>query len=245
MEVDDLKIAICDDDTLEIQRICSCIEECLPAKKGADGVVVRTFHAGNELLADMRTGGGYDLLILDVVMPGLNGIELAAKIREFSDSCKIIFLTSSIDFAVDSYKVKAYYYLLKSEMKTELPAILERAADEIVNETASSILIKEKTRWTRIPLIRIEYIESLNHTVYFHLHSKETVSCYTAINTYHDSLMSDQRFIKCHKSFVVNMSYVTSITGREFILEGGVAVPISRNLFAQVKNAYFDYFFKR
>ena len=240
-----MRIAVCDDDALELQRTRDCIEACFPTKKDAGSAVVSTFGSGNELLEDIRAGGRYELLILDVVMPSLNGIDLAAKIRELNDNCRIIFLTSSADFAVDSYKVKAYYYLLKSEMKNELPNLLKKVSDEIAGEITSSILIKEKFRWTRIPLNRIKYVESMNHTVYFHLLHNETISSYTAINTYYDALEADPRFIKCHKSFVVNMSYVTSITGKEFILEGGVVVPISRNLLGQVKSTYFDYFFKR
>ncbi len=240
-----MRIAVCDDDPLELQKIKGYVDAYPPIKKEDGGIVVGTFCSGSELLADIRAGGGYDLLILDIVMPGLSGIDLAARIREQDNACRIVFLTSSADFALDSYKVKAYYYLLKNQMKSELPALLQRAAGEIAKETASSILIKEKHRWTRVPIGRIQYAESSNHTVYFHLNHRETVSCYTTINAYHDVLLSDPRFVKCHKSFIVNMSYVAGLTGREFLLEGGGAVPISRNLFGQVKNQYFDYFFRK
>ena len=94
-------------------------------------------------------------------------------------------------------------------------------------------------------LKKIKYVEICNHTVYFHLCCNETLSSYSTISTYHKVLLSDPRFIKCHKSYIVNMSCVTNITQKEFILEGGVSVPISRNLFGQVKNGYFDYMFKR
>jgi DNA-binding LytR/AlgR family response regulator len=240
-----LKIAVCDDDPLELEKITGILKEHMRFNKKVDNIALKTFCSGTELLEGIQQSGGYDLLILDIVMPGLNGIDLAAKIREQDDACRIIFLTSSADFAVDSYKVKAYYYLLKSTMKNELPALLERSADEMAAETASGILIKEKYRWTRITLKNIKYVESLNHTVYFHLSNSETISSYNTINAYHDALLSDSRFIKCHKSYIVNMSYIINITGKDFILEGGALVPISRNLFGQVKDGYFDYFFKK
>ena len=238
-----MKIAVCDDDPLELQKIAELIDAHQPFLNGGE-ITVNAFRSGGKLLSAIREGGGYDMLILDIVMPGMSGIELAAQIREQDDACRIIFLTSSPEFAVESYKVKAYYYLLKSTMKNELPALLRKAAGDLVHDAASSILVKEKSKWTRINLSRIAYIECVNHTVYFHLRNHETVSSYSTINAYHDVLLSDSQFIKCHKSFIVNMRCVASITGTEFILEGGVAIPISRSLFGQVKNAYFDYFFK-
>lgn len=240
-----LKIAVCDDDPLELKKTTGVIDEFKLSKRDADDISLRAFDSGIELLADIQRGGGYDLLILDILMPGLSGIDLAAQIREQDNASKIIFLTSSSDFAIASYRVKAYYYLLKSCIKNELPDLLQRAADETATEAASSILIKEKYRWTRVDLKKIKYVESCNHTVYFHFGSNETISSYSAINAYHQVLLSDPRFIKCHKSYIVNMNCVTNITNKEFILEGGVSVPISRNLFGQVKNGYFDFMFKR
>jgi len=240
-----LKIAVCDDDLLELKKTTGIIEEFAFLKKDAGNIAVRAFGSGSELLADIRRNGGYELLILDILMPGLSGIDLAAQIREQDDACKIIFLTSSSAFAVASYKVKAYYYLLKSDITNELPVLLQRVADEMADESLSSILIKEKYRWTRVDLKKIKYVESSNHTVYFHLRRNETISSYNTINAYHEVLLSDSRFIKCHKSYIVNMSYVTTITNKEFNLEGSVSVPISRNLFGQVKNGYFDFIFKR
>jgi two-component system, LytTR family, response regulator len=240
-----LKIAICDDDPSELKKATDMIEEFILLKRNFGDHVCRVFGSGSELLADIRLNGGYDLLILDILMPGLSGIDLATLIREQDDACRIIFLTSSSDFAVASYKVKAYYYILKSNIKTELPALLQSAADELAGETASSILIKEKYRWTRVPLKKIKYIESSNHTVYFHLSSNETISSYNTIQAYQQVVLSDSRFIKCHKSYIVNMNFVTNITHKEFVLEGNVTVPISRNLFGQVKDGYFDFMFKR
>jgi DNA-binding LytR/AlgR family response regulator len=138
MGVKNLRIAVCDDDPLELQKIKGYVDAYPPIKKEDGGIVVGTFCSGSELLADIRAGGGYDLLILDIVMPGLSGIDLAARIREQDNACRIVFLTSSADFALDSYKVKAYYYLLKNEMKSELPVLLRRIAGEMAEETASA-----------------------------------------------------------------------------------------------------------
>ncbi len=106
-------------------------------------------------------------------------------------------------------------------------------------------MIKEKGKWTRVSIGAIRYVESINHTVHFHLHKKETVSCFASLNEFHELLLADKRFVKCHKSYIVNMQYVTSITGKDFVLGEGVNIPISRNVYPKVKDSYFDYFFTK
>ncbi len=240
-----MKIAICDDNELELSQVESIAEDFARLKQHLCPISIHTFSNGNDLFLFTQRFGGFDLVILDIIMPGLNGIDLAARLRAYNDHCRIIFLTSSPEFAVDSYKVKAYYYLLKNSAKTELHALLSRALDEIAEENASSVVIKEKGRWTRVSLSSIRYVESINHTVCFHLSKHEMISCFGSLNEYHEMLLAHKRFVKCHKSYIVNMQYVTSITGKDFVLGEDIRVPISRKMYPIVKDAYFDYFFTK
>jgi DNA-binding LytR/AlgR family response regulator len=243
--VNDVKIAICDDNRLELQKIKSTVDEFVVLKRNETEVKVNAFSSGDDLLCFIDKHGGFDVLILDIIMPGMNGIELASEIRRKHDNCKIIFLTSSPEFAVDSYKVNAFYYLLKSHIDPDLCFLLSRAYNEMKDESGSSIIVKEKGKFTRIQIQKIKYLESINHTVNFHLRSGETVCCYSTMNDYNDVLLPDNRFVSCHKSFIVNMDYVISISSKSFILEGDVFVPISRQAHQQVKAAYFDYVFSK
>lgn len=240
-----MKIAICDDNKLELQQITTIVQEFIGLKQPIHPMSVHTFTNGSDLFLFTQKYGGFDLVILDIIMPGLNGIELAAKLRTRGDNCKIIFLTSSPEFALDSYKVKAYYYLLKNSAGSELHTLLSRVLDEITEENQTSVIIKEKGKWTRVPVCTIQYVECINHTVYFHLYKNETICCFGTMNEFHEVLLSDKRFVKCHKSYIVNMQYVKSITGKDFILEDGMNVPISRSVYPHVKNSYFDYFFTK
>ncbi len=238
-----MKIAICDDNRLELQQVEAIVQNFISSRQPLHPIRIHTFSNGNDLFLFTQKFGGFDLVILDIIMPGLNGIDLAARLRAHHDDCRIIFLTSSPEFAVDSYKVKAYYYLLKSSAGAEFHALLNRVLDEITEENTSGIVIKEKGKWTRVPLGSIRYVESINHTVYFHLNKKEAILSFGSLNEYHELLLADKRFVKCHKSYIVNMQYVTSITGKDFVLGEDVSVPISRKIYPQVKDAYLDYFF--
>lgn len=238
-----MKIAICDDNKTELLQVEAIVQAFADQKQLLCPISFHSFSNGNDLFLFTQKFGGFDLVILDIIMPGLNGIDVAAKLRAHSDHCRIIFLTSSPEFAVDSYKVKAYYYLLKNSFGEELPALLNRVMDEITEETTSSIMVKEKGKWTRVPLGSIRYVESVNHTVHFHLQKKGAIFSFGSLNEYHELLLADKRFVKCHKSYIVNMQYVASITGKDFVLDEDVFVPVSRKMYPQVKDAYFDYFF--
>lgn len=240
-----MKIALCDDNPAELLQIKTIVQEFVRQKQAVCPMSVHEFSSGSDLFLFTMKHGAFDLVILDVIMPSLNGLELAAKLRARNDNCRIIFLTSSPDFAVDSYKVKAYYYLLKRAARSGLPALLNRALDDITQENVSSVVIKETGQWTRVALSSIQYVESVNHTVVFHLRNNETAVCFSRFSGFVETLLADKRFVQCHRSFIVNMQHVTGITGKDFVLEDGVNIPISRNAYPQIKNAYLDYFFTK
>jgi DNA-binding LytR/AlgR family response regulator len=240
-----LKIAICDDDNTELKMIKRTVDEFISIKQKEHLISADTFKNGDELLSYINKHERYDLLILDIIMPGMNGLELAAEIRRNDSTCKILFLTSSPEFAVNSYHVNAYYYLLKPFFGNELKNLLNRALNEIGEEKSTSIVIKEKGKLTRVPIHTIQYVECVKHTIFFHLHDNVVISCYGTLNEFSEILLSDKLFIKCHKSFIANMKHIVSISAKDFIMSDKTLVPISRQVYQQIKNTYIDYFFER
>jgi DNA-binding LytR/AlgR family response regulator len=240
-----LRIAICDDDPAELQRIRNTTAQFSESKLHEHEITVHAFASGADLLRTIKKQDGFDLIILDILLPGMNGIELAQQIRENGDDCKILFLTSSPEFAIDSYRVNAFYYLLKPFSESELVSLIGRALLAMEDERNTSIVVKSRGKITRLRLSTIQYIESVNHNVNFHLRDGGFIDCFSSLNEFHGALLVDRRFVQCHKSFIVNMDYVTGISGKEFALAGNTQVPISRNVYQQVKDAYFDYFFDK
>ena len=236
-------IAICDDNPIALQKIKDIVDEFILYHKQTHSITVRSFSNGEDLQRHIQRYGVFDLLILDIVMPGINGIDLAKYLRSKNDNCRIIFLTNSPEFAIDSYKVSAFYYLLKSDARTELKLLLQKALDEINEENCGSVVVKEKGRLIKVPIHSIHYLECINHTVYFHLHKNEVISCYSALSDFSDALAINQRFVKCHKSFIVNLNYVMSITNKDFIMDDNTPIPISRQAYKQIKDVYLDFFF--
>lgn len=240
-----LRIAVCDDDPMELQKITGSLKQYATLHQKEADIAVYAYPDGDSLLDGAKRLGGFGLMILDILMPGMNGMELAREIRDGGDLGRIIFLTSSPEYAVDSYSVGAFYYLLKPFKQEELFPLLQKALLAIGEERGSSIMLKRGARLLKVELHTLIYAESANHNVLFHLKNDDVIGCFGSLNDYENQLLADGRFVRCHKSFFVNMDFVKSVTNKEFMLTDGQLIPISRNICRQVKSAYFDYFFRK
>ncbi|SDH85843.1 LytR/AlgR family response regulator transcription factor [Desulfosporosinus hippei] len=239
-----LHIAICDDNNNELIQINQIVEEFRASHSSKYNIKCDTFSSSLDLLVATENRKSYDLLILDVVMPLMTGIEVATEIRQKSNLSKIIFLTLSREFAVDSYKVDAFYYLLKPINKEELMPILEKACADIADEKENGILVKCKTCLTKILLHNLEYTEVLGRTLFFHLTTGEVLESYGTMSQLENDLLRDKRFIKPHRSYIVNMDCIHRITDKDIITFSNKPIPISRELYKTIKQAYIDYSFE-
>ena len=238
-----LQIALCDDNNLELLQMKQIIETFKASHSSQYNIKCDTFLSGLDLLMATENGISYDLLILDVVMPLMTGIEVATEIRNKNNLSKIVFLTSSREFAVDSYKVDAFYYLLKPIGKEGLIPILEKACAYITDEKEKGIIVKCKTCLTKVFLHSLEYTEVLGRTLLFHLTSGEVLESYGTMSLLENDLLRDKRFIKPHRSYIVNMDCIHRIADKNIFTFSNKPIPISRELYKTIKQAYIDYSF--
>jgi len=238
-----LQIAICDDNNSELLQIKQIVEKFKASHSSKYNIKCDTFSSSLDLLMAMENGLNYDLLILDVVMPLMTGIEVATEIRKKNYISKIVFLTSSREFAVDSYKVDAFYYLLKPIKKEGLIPLLEKACADIADQKEKGILVKCKTCLTKIFLYNLEYTEVLGRTLFFHLTNGEVLESYGTMSQLENDLLWDKRFVKPHRSYIVNLDCVNRITDKDIITFSNKPIPISRELYKNIKQAYIDYSF--
>lgn len=239
-----LQIAICDDNEVELTQIIQIVEAFKTSHISRHNIQYETFLNGLDLLiAATENDIHYDIIILDIVMPLMTGLEVAAEIRKKNTISKIVFLTTSSEFALDSYKVNAYYYFLKPIKKEGLIPLLEKACADIADKKEHEIIVKCKTCLTKVFLHNIEYTEVLARTVYFHLTSGEVLETLGTLSQLENSLLSDKRFIKPHRSYIVNMDCINHITDKDVITFSNKLVPISRKLNKNIKQAFIDYSF--
>lgn len=240
-----MKIALCDDNPSELNKINDSIDAFLLSENLNDSCEIHPFLSADDLLRYTEQHGRFDLLFLDIVMPGMNGIELAKELRSKDHKSMIVFLTTSSEYAVSSYQVNAFYYLLKPYSSTDINSLLRKVFNKLESEKSTSIVVKESGKLTKIEIHNIQFLESIKHMIHFHLRDSSIISCYGTINEFSDLLLSDERFVRCHKSFIINMNFVKSLSSSCFIMQDKVVIPISRQSFKQIKNTYIDFFFKK
>ena len=203
-----------------------------------------TFSSGAALLEHLRFKGTFDIYLLDIIMPEQNGIELGLSIREFDLGGRIIYLTASPDFAVDSYRTRASDYLLKPLDKTHLFSTLDGIIEDIMRQCRDFVTIKTREGLRRVPLHHIIYGELVCRCVQYHLSDGSVIKSMSLRGSFQDAvapLLEDHRFILCAASFVVNLHFVESIDSSALRLTGGGTLPVSRALRKEATSRWLDY----
>ena len=237
-----LRIAICDDDEEELLYVEKIIQ-AFKAMHSEIDIIFEVFTTGVDLIAALENKTTFDIILLDVVMPTLNGIETAQEIRRKSNAAKIIFITSTPEFAVDSYDVDAFYYALKPIIEAKLIPILDKALSNISRQR-KNILLKTKIGVSKIYLDDIEYLEIIGRTIYYHLRNGEIIECTGVISQHEYDLLISRQFVKPHRSFIVNMDFIDTISSYEIKTLSSAQIPISRANYQKVKKEYIDYYFE-
>jgi len=229
-------LGICEDNINELERLKAVLNDY----RTPDGGKTRftCFTSGIELISSMENNA-YDALILDILMPGLTGMEAARDIRAVNETVPIVFLTSSPEFAVESYRVNAYDYLLKPVEQAGLCKVLNKIYCETAS-TEDSLLIETPKSLFKLAFGSIEFVEVRNRTVLFHTADGEERSVPGRLSDFEDLLLTRSEFFKAHRSYIVNFNLVKSLEQKDFVTLSGKKVPVSRNL---IKDAH-DLFVK-
>lgn len=233
-----MRIAICDDCPEFLNHTKRIIDRW---DRQRPGRTVDIFEDGDALI-QAHAAKPFDIILLDVVMPLLNGIEAARELRQFDRTVKIIFLTSSPDFAVDSYSVKASNYLMKPLDAEKLYSSLDELAEEI-REAARSITVKSANAIHRVEIERIEHIEAQNKHVLFSLSDGRTILSTEPLYTYESKLLLTDGFFKCSRSYIVNLHRIETYSLKEVTMRSGCRIPISRSCHKDFEAAYFELLF--
>lgn len=233
-----MRIAVCDDDELEIDHLSKLIAE-YQSSRGVS-FECHFFHNSIDFLCDIK-GGEYDFVLLDVVMPGVSGIKAAQELREKDKNVKIIFISLSPEYAVESYSVDAYHYLLKPVSADALFPLLDKAVKELCVQEEQGFVLKNREGIVRLSFAEIEFVEVINKKVSFHLTDGVIREVTAALADLEGELLNRKEFVKTHRSYVVNLSSVLSIGTNCAVTKGGHSIPVSRRLRSQVENAYMSF----
>ena len=236
-----LKIAVCDDSRELLEKVEKDLHEYENVRNTP--ATVHTYTNAVDLLDGLKKTD-YDILILDIIMPGFTGMQAAHEIRKFNEEIKIIFLTSSKEFAIESYSVGAYYYLLKPVLKEKLFSVLDKVVSEITSKQESCVIYTHMGI-VNIPFARIECLEVYNKHLVFHLSDGSTKETRGALTDYENVFLERKEFLKIHRSYILNMDYIHSIEAGEIATYSGKKFPVSRLLAKDIKEHYMNYMFTK
>lgn len=202
-----------------------------------------TFHSPLDLIAEIERGIRFDILFLDVLMPGENGIDVATEIRNYDKNAKIIFLTSSAEFAVQSYTVNAFYYQLKPICEESFFRLMDAVLSQCKKEQASSLILHCKNGITRINPTQLEYCEVIHRTLFIHLTSGKVLECSGSLNELAGQLVPYGSFLRPHRSYLVNLEYIQNLSYHAITMSCLAEIPIPRGKYNEIKNAFLEYAF--
>ena len=228
--------AICDDNPADITYLDTML------KKWADdtntAIQIKSFPSAEAFLFQYEDNKIYDILLLDIEMGGMSGMELAKKIRQKNRTVQIIFITGYMEYIAEGYDVEALHYLLKPVTETKLRNVLVRAVDKLKHKEKELYFRNTDGSMVRIPLYEIRYLEVRKN--YVTIHAKED---YTLKKTLHELEKElDESFFRTGRSFIVNLAFVKKITKTQVYLKDESMVPLSRNLYEAVNRAIIKYF---
>lgn len=227
------KIAICDDEQNQIEYITSIVASW--SVHEGHGCEIRTFVSAEAFLFEYEEDKTYDILLLDVEMKNMNGIELAKRIRKDSNHAEIIFITSHFEFVGEGYEVDALHYLIKPISADKLTQVLTKATEKLSVEPPSVVIFCE-SETVKLYETDILYVESFLHYIVIHTKDKE-YKIKENISVFENRVSND--FYRIHRSYLVSLKHITRIS-RTSVNIGNTELPLSRGKYDDINRAFIQ-----
>ena len=230
-----LQIAVCDDEPMDRQQAADLTHEIM----GAEGLAcaLSSYESAEALLTAIQDGAQFHILLLDVMMEGLDGMELAAALRKLGDSTAIIFISSNREMALRGYEVSAARYLAKPLQTEQLREALVYCYKTFCEK--KEILLPTSKGQRGIPLANILYVEAMERVTKLALTDRleEVALKFSDLS----ALLPERQFALCHRSYLVNLDHVAYIRNQELELTTGEVLPVSKYRLDDLQKRLIDY----
>lgn len=231
-----LKIAIIDDQINDADYVKKIVDIW---KNGRGySASIHFFSSAEAFLFRYSEDKLWDILLLDIEMISMDGVSLAKKIRQDNESVQIVFITGFAEYISEGYEVSALHYLMKPVKKEKLFAVMDRAV-LAMDKAERAILLPINGEMLRLSVSLVQYVEAFAHTVSIAT-STETIQVKMPISEIEKML--GEYFVRCHRSYLVGLKYISRISKTEVILDNGKILPLSRNAAPIVHKAFVSYY---
>lgn len=241
-----MRIAICDDDKLCREEITRMVKEYI--QQSPRIIDLSVYENGTELLEDARRTGSFDIYILDILMPLLNGIDLGVSLRELDPDSKIFYLTSSPDYAFRAIKVKVWEYLIKPVKQEELFPSLDEAISLITEKRSNGIMVKTGQSSIRLNFDTILYAELNKKSIHYHLTNGkviESTSIRIGFSEAVQEMLRESCFFMCSASTLLNLYHISSIHNDSLTFQNGKTIYLSRQVTRELRSVWVDFWMNK
>lgn len=238
---DYIKIAICEDEQTQRSYITELVSEWATEK----GIACKTdgYVSAEQLIYSFDGDFPYQIFILDIQMGNMNGMDLARQIRARDSKAVILFLTGVKDYAIEGYEVGAVRYLLKPLKENEFFRAMDEAVKKEREETSECFLLEHGGAVRKIPFKDIRYVESQGHYLQM-AYGGQTIQWKSSLGSVQD-IFEDNGFVMARRGVLVNLKQTARVSKTECILDNGEHIPVSRNQYKTVNEAFIQYYKNR
>lgn len=234
-----MRIAIIEDESSHGQLLCSYVEEWGRSKRMV--IHIEQYKSAKQFLFVFDENQNFDVLFIDIQMPGMNGMEMAKKIRQKNQEIVFVFTTGIADYMQEGYEVEAMHYLLKPLDKEKVYHCMEKAIHK--TKTEEYLLVHTGEEIIRIPIRDINYVEAKGHGCIVRIQGKPFVTVKENMTWMEEKLLS-LGFVKCHRSYLAGIRNIHKIDKTDIYFDDGSTAPVSRRMYQQVNQKFIEYFKK-
>ncbi len=232
-----MRIAICDDEEVQQKLLGKYLSEW--AEENKVFLELKMFSSGEEFAFCWEDDRNYDLLILDIEMGKMNGMELAASIRRQDEEIPVLFVTGYDNYMSQGYEVSALHYLMKPVHKEKLFAVLDKLGRKEKQEP--KLLFLTESGAVSLPVSKVWYVEARAHRCILYTEDEEYI-LRSPMGEIVQYLEEYQGFVRCHRSYMVNVRHISTIIKPEVILDDKRRLPVSRSAEKEVNRTFIEFY---
>ena len=230
-----IRFAICDDEPLALRMLT---ERLAHAFRGQE-ISIDCFESSSQLRAAILEGRDFDVLLLDINMPDINGIFLARRIKPLIGEALLIFVSSQDDAVFEALTAEPFRFLRKGRLDAEMPQLARDIMIKLRARKDDCLMLRYRKSFVRVNPCRVLYLESRGKVQEIHL-PEQTIEVNYRMKEL-EQMLEPYGFLKPHNSYLVNYRFVSSIRPTELILDNGISLPVSKHRLKEVKEQYLNY----
>lgn len=227
-----MRVAVCDDEA----EYCKQMQKMIEKMYHSLDVIVDTYQTGRDLLRQFEKQN-YDLIFLDIEMPGIDGISLARRLRDRKEELRLVFLTSHVEYALKGYEVQALRYLTKPVQEDKLKEVLCYVMKQMQDQRI--IWLKTSAGEERVSLSDILYLEAQDQNISINTAERSYVVRYNLRDF--EQELKEYGFFRIHRGYLVSLRKISAVRKNEVTLDGGTVLPLSRTREKPLKEALYQY----